>query len=307
MTQGNNNDTAFDRYDTDSNDTFLLSKPKILYAIKFMRDRKKRADLEAIFDHLTKTEASNAVRELVENLLSQLVNCKQIISKKTYNGLDSFRLTTELQGKFQTAVDEESQTENQSDVHEENLNEYGSSLILENSILPISINKPNSSDKMNKSLLPQNKCKVKAQATALKSYVKCEISIINNKLESLFKRLNKMYSTENKVLEILQKNISFLRKELTSKDDIIKTLIETQTPILESVSYQKSKNESNVLVNQLESAHQSPNKMNNSKSPSSLHLLNGTPNYHQDVNTNTPGANKNSSETKKNIPEPENL
>ena len=68
--------------------------------------------------------------------------------------------------------------------------------------------------------------------------------------------------------------------ELTSKTEIIKTLIETQTYTLESVSYQKSKNESKELVNQLESAHQSPNKMNSSKSPLSSHLLNVTPNYH---------------------------
>ena len=54
-----------------------------------------------------------------------------------------------------------------------------------------------------------------------------------------------MSSTEKKALEILQENITFLQKELPSKDEIIKTLIETQTSILESVSYQKSKNESN--------------------------------------------------------------
>ena len=105
-----------------------------------------------------------------------------------------------------------------------------------------------------------------------------------------------MSSTEKKALEILQENICFLQKELTSKDEIIKVLIETQTSILESVSYQKSKNETNELVNQLESAHQSPSRMNSSNSPSSPHLLNGTPNFHQDVNTNTPGANKNSCE-----------
>ena len=40
MAQGNNNDTAFDRYGNDSNDTFFLFKPKILNAIKFIRDRK---------------------------------------------------------------------------------------------------------------------------------------------------------------------------------------------------------------------------------------------------------------------------
>ena len=39
--------------------------------------------------------------------------------------------------------------------------------------------------------------------------------------------------------EILQENISFLQKELTSKGEIIRTSIETQTSILESVSNQK--------------------------------------------------------------------
>ena len=34
--------------------------------------------------------------------------------------------------------------------------------------------------------------------------------------------------------------------------------------------------------------------------------MNGTPNYHHDVNTNTSGGNKNSCETN-NIPEPDNL
>ena len=83
-------------------------------------------------------------------------------------------------------------------------------------------------------------------------------------------------------------------------------MIKTQTSILESVSNQNSKNESNELVNQLELAHQSPNKMNSSNSPWSSHLLNGTPNYHHDVNMNTSGGNKNSCETN-NIPEPDNL
>ena len=110
---------------------------------------------------------------------------------------------------------------------------------------------------------------VEVQVTALKRYVKCEISSINSKTESLFERLYKMSNTENKALVILQESISFLQKELKFKDKIIKTLIETQ----------KSKNESNELVNQLELASQSRNKMNSSKSPSSLQLLNGKPNY----------------------------
>ena len=72
------------------------------------------------------------------------------------------------------------------------------------------------------------------------------------------------------------------------------------------MSYEKSKDKSNELLNQLESAHQSPNKTNSSKSPSSAHLLNGTPKYHQNVNTNTSEVNNNLCETNKNIPQSEN-
>ena len=153
MTQANNTDAPFDNH---SNDTFLLFKLKILNDIKFIRDRKKRADLEAIFDHRITMEASNADKALVENLLSKLINCKLIMSKKTRTSLDSFRLITEVQSEFRTAVDKESQTENQYDVHKEILNENNSSLILENSILPINIKISNSSGIMNKSLLSQD-------------------------------------------------------------------------------------------------------------------------------------------------------
>ena len=66
---------------------------------------------------------------------------------------------------------------------------------------------------MNRSLLLQNNAKVEAQVTALKSYVKCEILSINNKLKFLFERVNKMSSTENKALEIMQEKSSFLQKE----------------------------------------------------------------------------------------------
>ena len=74
-----------------------------------------------------------------------------------------------------------------------------------------------------------------------------------------------MSSIEKKVLEILPENIAFLQKKVMSEDETIKTLIETQTSILESVSYHKSNNESNELVNYLKSVHQSPIKMNSSK------------------------------------------
>ena len=119
--------------------------------------------------------------------------------------------------------------------------------------------------------------------------------------------LTRCPALKRRSLRFCRKTFFFLQKELPSKDEIIKKLIETQTSIHESVSFQKLKNESNELVNQFESAHQFSNEMNSSKSPSSPHLLNRTPNYHQDVKTNTSGAIKNSYEINKNVPKPKNL
>ena len=127
------------------------------------------------------------------------------MDKKIDTGFDSSLLTI----KLRTAVDEEGQTIM---FIGKNLNGHDSSLILNSSILPININTPNPSGIMNKLLLSQTKLKVKAQVTHQKSYVKCEISSINNKIELLFERLNNMSSTEKKVLEILQEKFFHTEK-----------------------------------------------------------------------------------------------
>ena len=70
--------------------------------------------------------------------------------------------------------------------------------------------------------------KIEALIAALKSYVGCEISMINAKLTSFSEHINKTISNLNnrqdKHLESLQDNISFLQKELLMKNEIIKSL-----------------------------------------------------------------------------------
>ena len=70
--------------------------------------------------------------------------------------------------------------------------------------------------------------KIEALITALKSYVSCEISMINAKLTSFSEHINKTISNlnhrEDKHLESPQDNISFLQKELLMKNEIIKSL-----------------------------------------------------------------------------------
>ena len=88
--------------------------------------------------------------------------------------------------------------------------------------------------------------KIEALISALKSYVSCEISMINTKLTSFSEHINKTISNlnhrEDKHLVSLQDNISFLQKELLMENAIIKklsrikSLTETQTVVLDNVS-----------------------------------------------------------------------
>ena len=81
--------------------------------------------------------------------------------------------------------------------------------------------------------------KIEALITALKSYVSCEISMINAKLTSFSEHINKTISNlnhrENKHLESLHDNISFLQKEFFLKNEIIKSLAETQAGMLDTI------------------------------------------------------------------------
>ena len=54
---------------------------------------------------------------------------------------------------------------------------------------------------------------------------------------------------ETKPYEIIQDNIEFLQKELCSKDEITKTLMETQTAILENLPLSKppQQTENNII------------------------------------------------------------
>ena len=64
---------------------------------------------------------------------------------------------------------------------------------------------------------------------ALKSHVKCELSTLANKTETmslnLWKTVNAQQENVNKIVELLQQNISYLQKELNSKNETIRSLL----------------------------------------------------------------------------------
>ena len=86
----------------------------------------------------------------------------------------------------------------------------------------------------------------------------CELSTLHNKIDRFMETFNKTISNfETKPYEILQASIEFLQNELRSKNEIIKTLMETQNAVLENLPLskppQQTENNTSFLkdVNQL--------------------------------------------------------
>ena len=106
---------------------------------------------------------------------------------------------------------------------------------------------------------------IEAQLSALRSYVNCEITSLHSKIESISQSLQitlKVFQErENKTNEIFHQNMTFLQNDLLTKNEIIKSLTETQTTILEALSSFKSNqqcqgNQTNLLACQKQ--HKSP-------------------------------------------------
>ena len=101
--------------------------------------------------------------------------------------------------------------------------------------IPTDRNTPQLANIVDKSSTNQDMEKIEAQPIAMKSYIKCEISNIDQKIKSLYECFNGVKETE-KSNEVLQKNVTFLPNELIRKDEIIKSLFETHTSVLKTVS-----------------------------------------------------------------------
>ena len=80
-----------DRKIDDLNDVKLsLLKSKILNAIDQIKQMKKRPVLNTIYEYPSKTEASNADKQLIETILDNLIETNITVNKKAPKGLDSF-------------------------------------------------------------------------------------------------------------------------------------------------------------------------------------------------------------------------
>ena len=90
----NLNISSKDKNESITSDELFLFKPKILQAIDYIREKRKRPDTNAIYEYLKKTEASNTDKETIGNIITELINQTILENKKSAYG-DSFRLITD--------------------------------------------------------------------------------------------------------------------------------------------------------------------------------------------------------------------
>ena len=116
----NLNISSKDKNESITSGELFLFKPKILQAIDYIREKRKRPDTNAIYEYLKKTEASNTDKETIGNIITELINQKILENKKSAYG-DSFRLTTD---KEKDTLDEITSPDNIDNI-DENDNQSG--------------------------------------------------------------------------------------------------------------------------------------------------------------------------------------
>ena len=93
--------------------------------------------------------------------------------------------------------------------------------------------------------------KNEAQLSALKSIVNCNISIIHKRLNTFSDTLNHVLKnlevSQNSNTNLVKQNVEYLKKELNSKDELIKFLVDTQTAILKTIGKSKRNEENRHL------------------------------------------------------------
>ena len=72
------------------NTTITEYEPKIITAIKEIRNKKERPGIDAIFDYISRSEASNIDIRTIDSFIQNLLKKNALTNKKTPHRIDSF-------------------------------------------------------------------------------------------------------------------------------------------------------------------------------------------------------------------------
>ena len=220
------NDLEKNGENTETSSSF---KPKILCAIDRIKEKKKRPDIESMYDYLYRTEASNIDKVSIELILNELVKENVLVNKKTSLG-DSFRRLNTPQNLV-NSLHFDSCSNNELTITE-SVNSEESTADNNTPSTHAEIQTPlTTNDNLSSLTKHSDKAFLNMEATfsALKCYIDCETPILNSKVDlfikSLKETITKVEKRERNNIEILQENIRFLQKELLAKNDLVKSLI----------------------------------------------------------------------------------
>ena len=90
--------------------------------------------------------------------------------------------------------------------------------------------------------------KLELKICELNKSVNYELALLNKKMDSFFGYLNKIVNSSlpSREEKSLEENISLLKKNLCTKDEIIKKLVETQSSVLNTISAKATNQHSNT-------------------------------------------------------------
>ena len=101
--KSSSNDVPNKESESLSNDTIDIFKPLIISAIESIRGKSKCPDIDAIYRHISMSEATNLDRDFIALVLNDLENQNVIYNKPTTQGVDSYFLASHIYKKDQKA------------------------------------------------------------------------------------------------------------------------------------------------------------------------------------------------------------
>ena len=190
-------------------------------------------DISTITDFLQKTEACTS--DLIESAINELIKQKSIVNKKTQKGNESFFRSAEIE--FPSEFD----TENRQQCVQQGLTDKQFDETSPQMQYDIETPIPNAKSLTAKESNTKTSLKLEAKISAIKCYLDCKILALNNRTNTLSASiglaLKAIEEKQEKTIHNLEQNFDFLQKELTRKNEFIKTIIDTQKDLVNALQY----------------------------------------------------------------------
>ena len=253
-------------HNQDNNDDLNFFTAEVFAAIDHIKNIwHKSPDLDAIYNYISKSTATNINRNSIENVIHALIESNLLAVKTNSNGKRSYLPTRKV---IETDINNTTQLDSpQKEKYSNSFNPTPDESIF----LPNVNETPICFDSCNKNDSNDGPCdvsisEVESQRSFMKRYIDVEISKLHSKVDSLSGKLTKsiscLESNSNDKVSYLREKCSFMEKELASKDKIIVSLLEAQASMLNMFANTRSER---ILHEHLQEPSKSQSNLSNDR------------------------------------------